>query len=61
MTPDLVLIVWMDQPWRIEPAATGDCLTEGDEYCIATIPVGELLTAIEAAKVQAAIPKPKWE
>jgi hypothetical protein len=54
------MIVYLDGTWRIEPTSTG-CLPEGDEYCIATIPVGEIQAAIEAATIKAAIPKPRWE
>jgi hypothetical protein len=62
MTPDLVLIVYLDGTWRIEPAHPDDgCGEQGDDYHILTIPVGELMTAIEAARTKAATPKPQWE
>lgn len=62
MTPALVLIVYLDGTWRIELAQPDDgCGEQGDDYHIVTIPVTELLAAIEAAKVKAAIPRPRLE
>ena len=47
--PGLVLVVFIDGSWRIEPADDNDGC-EGDEYCITAIPEKELMAAFEKAR-----------